>query len=213
MTLWLRIAAGLTLVALALMVWSVLVPTPLPVMVAMLAVNLRGSFMCARDAIRHFLGADKAGSIGRPMWGIEMTVADDAGNPVPIGEPGEIARLTEDHDSGLPRYYYGPFDHYISPAWSRPGFAPSGWRRSQKIPRTAGTSDRSTERPWNTPRAVCIRSGGIGGRRSGATRRSGSVTASTSGNRVNCISAVSRRLASANPAGPWAPNLESFPDR
>jgi hypothetical protein len=35
MTLWLRIAAGLTLIALALMVWSVLVPTPLPVMVAM----------------------------------------------------------------------------------------------------------------------------------------------------------------------------------
>jgi hypothetical protein len=35
MTLWLRIAAVLTLIALALMVWSVLVPTPLPVMVAM----------------------------------------------------------------------------------------------------------------------------------------------------------------------------------
>jgi hypothetical protein len=33
--LWLRISAGLTLVALALMVWSVLVPTPLPVMLAM----------------------------------------------------------------------------------------------------------------------------------------------------------------------------------
>jgi glucose 1-dehydrogenase len=28
-----------------------------------LAVNLRGSFMCAREAIRHFLGAEKAGSI------------------------------------------------------------------------------------------------------------------------------------------------------
>jgi glucose 1-dehydrogenase len=28
-----------------------------------LAVNLRGSFMCAREAIRHFLAADKAGSI------------------------------------------------------------------------------------------------------------------------------------------------------
>jgi glucose 1-dehydrogenase len=28
-----------------------------------LAVNLRGSFMCAREAIRHFLGEDKGGSI------------------------------------------------------------------------------------------------------------------------------------------------------
>jgi glucose 1-dehydrogenase len=28
-----------------------------------LAVNLRGSFMCAREAIRHFLGADQGGSI------------------------------------------------------------------------------------------------------------------------------------------------------
>src|SRR3954462_11329297 len=28
-----------------------------------LAVNLRGSFMCAREAIRHFLGDEKAGSI------------------------------------------------------------------------------------------------------------------------------------------------------
>ena len=35
MSIWLRISAVLTLVALALMVWSVLVPTPLPVMLAM----------------------------------------------------------------------------------------------------------------------------------------------------------------------------------
>ena len=28
-----------------------------------LAVNLRGSFLCAREAIRHFLGEDKGGSI------------------------------------------------------------------------------------------------------------------------------------------------------
>ena len=28
-----------------------------------IAVNLRGSFLCAREAIRHFLGADEAGSI------------------------------------------------------------------------------------------------------------------------------------------------------
>ncbi|HEY5923825.1 MAG TPA: hypothetical protein VIV11_19220 [Kofleriaceae bacterium] len=35
MSLWLRISAVLTLIALALMVWSVIVPTPLPVMLAM----------------------------------------------------------------------------------------------------------------------------------------------------------------------------------
>ena len=34
-SIWLRISAVLTLLALALMVWSVLVPTPLPVMLAM----------------------------------------------------------------------------------------------------------------------------------------------------------------------------------
>ena len=37
------------------------------------------------------------------------------------GAPGEIERLTEDHESGLPRYYYSPFDHYISPSWSPDG--------------------------------------------------------------------------------------------
>jgi Tol biopolymer transport system component len=37
------------------------------------------------------------------------------------GEPGEIARLTEDNDDGLPRYYYSRFDHYLSPCWSPDG--------------------------------------------------------------------------------------------
>ena len=30
-------------------------------------------------------------------------------------------RLTEDHDSGLPRYYYSRYDHYLSPTWSPDG--------------------------------------------------------------------------------------------
>jgi WD40 repeat protein len=30
-------------------------------------------------------------------------------------------RITEDNDSGLPRYYYSAFDHYISPTWSADG--------------------------------------------------------------------------------------------
>ena len=31
------------------------------------------------------------------------------------------SRLTDDHDSGLPRYYYGRYDHYLSPTWSPDG--------------------------------------------------------------------------------------------
>ena len=37
------------------------------------------------------------------------------------GAPGDIERLTDDHDGGLPRYYYSRWDHYISPAWSPDG--------------------------------------------------------------------------------------------
>ena len=38
------------------------------------------------------------------------------------GKPaGEAVRITEDHDSQLPRYYYSRFDHYLSPAWSPDG--------------------------------------------------------------------------------------------
>jgi dipeptidyl aminopeptidase/acylaminoacyl peptidase len=42
--------------------------------------------------------------------------------PVSGGKPaGEAVRITEDHESDLPRYYYSRFDHYISPAWSPDG--------------------------------------------------------------------------------------------
>jgi len=37
------------------------------------------------------------------------------------GAAGALARLTEDHDSGLPRYYYDRYDHYLSPTWSPDG--------------------------------------------------------------------------------------------
>ncbi len=38
------------------------------------------------------------------------------------GQPaGEPVRITEDRDSGLPRYYYSKFDLYLSPAWSPEG--------------------------------------------------------------------------------------------
>lgn len=32
-----------------------------------------------------------------------------------------VERVSEDHDSGLPRYYYSAWDHYLSPAWSPDG--------------------------------------------------------------------------------------------
>jgi TolB protein len=41
-----------------------------------------------------------------------------------IGADGTLAniqRLTGEHRSELPRYYYSPFDHEISPAWTRDG--------------------------------------------------------------------------------------------
>ncbi len=41
--------------------------------------------------------------------------------PVEGDSIGDIERITEDHDSGLPRYYYSRFDHYLSPTWSPDG--------------------------------------------------------------------------------------------
>jgi hypothetical protein len=37
------------------------------------------------------------------------------------GRPGGITRVTEDRESGLPRYYYNTVDQYLSPAWSPDG--------------------------------------------------------------------------------------------
>ncbi len=39
----------------------------------------------------------------------------------PDGTLGPALRITEDHESGLPRYYYGTHDQYISPTWSPDG--------------------------------------------------------------------------------------------
>jgi TolB protein len=33
----------------------------------------------------------------------------------------DVRRVTVDRDSGLPRYYYSAFDHYLSPTWSPDG--------------------------------------------------------------------------------------------
>jgi len=39
----------------------------------------------------------------------------------PAGSPLGPVRLSADHDSGLPRYYYSKYDHYLSPTWSPDG--------------------------------------------------------------------------------------------
>ena len=41
--------------------------------------------------------------------------------PVHDGQIGTPVRVTDDRDSGLPRYYYSVWDHYLSPAWSPDG--------------------------------------------------------------------------------------------
>ncbi|MDQ3808786.1 MAG: CehA/McbA family metallohydrolase, partial [Chloroflexota bacterium] len=37
------------------------------------------------------------------------------------GRLGALERLTKDNNSGLPRYYYSTWDHYLSPTWSPDG--------------------------------------------------------------------------------------------
>jgi TolB protein len=37
------------------------------------------------------------------------------------GRLGAVERVTEDRESGLPRYYYGAHDQYLSPTWSPDG--------------------------------------------------------------------------------------------
>ena len=41
--------------------------------------------------------------------------------PMDDGRIGTPVRVTEDHDSELPRYYYSVWDHYLSPSWSSDG--------------------------------------------------------------------------------------------
>jgi Tol biopolymer transport system component len=51
-------------------------------------------------------------------WHVFVLRLDASGRPASGAGP---ERLTEDVDSGLPRYYYSVFDHYLSPAWSPDG--------------------------------------------------------------------------------------------
>jgi long-chain acyl-CoA synthetase len=41
---------------------------------------------CSQEVDR----TEKAGSIGRPMWGIDMMIGDEQCNSVPVGQPGEV---------------------------------------------------------------------------------------------------------------------------
>ena len=41
--------------------------------------------------------------------------------PMQGGRAGDPERISEENDSGLPRYYYSRFDHYLSPTWSPDG--------------------------------------------------------------------------------------------
>ena len=45
----------------------------------------------------------------------------DVKDPVAGGKPASPVQVSEDKDSGLPRYYYSRFDHYLSPTWSPDG--------------------------------------------------------------------------------------------
>lgn len=49
-------------------------------------------------------------------WHVYVAPFDPA-----TGTLGGAERITEDRDSGLPRYYYSVWDHYLSPAWSPDG--------------------------------------------------------------------------------------------
>jgi hypothetical protein len=49
-------------------------------------------------------------------WHVFVQALDDA-----LGVNGAPVRVTEDRDSGLPRYYYSAWDHYLSPTWSPDG--------------------------------------------------------------------------------------------
>src|SRR2546425_3468034 len=51
-------------------------------------------------------------SVYNRRWHIFVLSPEGAKDPL---------RLTDDNDSRLPRYYYSPWDHYISPTWSSDG--------------------------------------------------------------------------------------------
>lgn len=73
-------------------------------------------------AFNHIDRPSKPGSIGTPVWGTEMRVADDAGRTLPVGEVGEI--LIRGH-------------HVMAGYWNRPEetarVLSNGWLRTGDI--------------------------------------------------------------------------------
>src|SRR6266702_4373244 len=53
------------------------------------------------------------------LWILEL--ASGAAKPLLANGAVNIERLTGEHKSELPRYYYSPYDHEINPVWTRDG--------------------------------------------------------------------------------------------
>ena len=88
MNKWLRASAVLTLVALAMMVWSVLRPTPLPVMLAM---SLGQAVGTAAFAIYGYIVLVDLRRIRRDARRARELDAQDRVVDVPTAEPAEAA--------------------------------------------------------------------------------------------------------------------------
>jgi TolB protein len=54
-------------------------------------------------------------SLYQGRWHVFTAQVSDSGRAT------EVQRITDDHESGLPRYYYNTVDQYFSPAWSPDG--------------------------------------------------------------------------------------------
>jgi TolB protein len=80
-------------------------------------------------------------------------VAPDGSAPAGLRLSGPPVRITEDKDSGLPRYYYSRFDHYLSPTWSPDGAELILISNRDRIPGTGGLW-RMAARPGATMRAL-----------------------------------------------------------
>jgi len=74
----------------------------------------------------------------------------DAREGRPVGVP---VRITADHDSKLPRYYYSAFDHFLSPTWSPDGRELILVSNTGRIWGTGGFW-RMDARPNATPRQI-----------------------------------------------------------
>jgi TolB protein len=80
--------------------------------------------------------------------------------PMEDGRIGTPVRVTEDHDSGLPRYYYSVWDHYLSPSWSPDGrelmivsnrgrvWGTGGFWRQPAVPETPAREIHYEETTW-----------------------------------------------------------------